>query len=198
MSNGSIQGQTYLSLQGGELQGNVEMNGNKITGLGEAVDDGDAVNLKTLKDKTEFDNQGILKFAKYAGQIPTKGAYNTVYTITFDWLPTMLIFKGKPYKDSSLNVSFFLNNNGTNINSTRADKVVYLCDSYQSIECIGACRLSHVEGGNFIYFQRIKKKIQYDFDIYEGIVIKKGNKYVINIMCEQQSTIPAPLQVYYI
>lgn len=193
MSNGSIQGQTYLSLQGGELQGNVEMNGNKITGLGNAVNDGDAVNLKMLKDKTEFDNQGILKFAKYAGQIPVGGAYNTIYTISFDWLPTLLIFKGKPYRGSDLSINFYLNTSGT-----IANKTIYLCDDYINKECIGTCRLSHVESSGYVYFQRIKKKLQYDFDVFEGIVLQQRNKYIINIMCNQQSTIPAPLQVYYI
>lgn len=108
MSNGSIQGQTYLSLQGGELQGNVEMNGNKITGLGEATNDGDAVNFKVLKNnlKYNFYNQ----FQKISTIYPSKDTTTSITRAISPGLPFFILIEADGQQNGTLYTYFTKNN----------------------------------------------------------------------------------------
>lgn len=165
MSNGSIQGQTYLSLQGGELQGNVEMNGNKITGLGNAVDDGDAVRLGQLNSYSPAGGlMGMMKLAKSG----TRAESNNV-TVEFDYVPMFIVIKLKGVyvidsgggispgaiiaTDSSGYEQTFQLNNG---------RITF--DSNTPKEVLGVAMLSHSSGRSAEALTYTQLNIQYGTD----------------------------------
>ena len=126
MSNGSIQGQTYLSLQGGELQGNVEMNGNKITGLGEAVNDGDAVSLDVLNNKLQ--NNFFNQFKTMGVIYPNTSWTNTLTRYKNQGLPLFILIEADVNQSGT--IFTYYNPNNTN-QSNIVGKITYTNNDFK-------------------------------------------------------------------